>query len=172
MEQKEKGKSLENKFVFSTADTCEFFQISRESLSTWAEKGAPKVSRGKWDIQKLMEWKYNMGGKTESSEARRLRAEADLKEIKASQEKIKLSVTKMKFIPADDVKRELARLLANLKKSLGAISYNVASDVSSLDVEIAELVKTQVDKRVSEALKELSEGRLYNAKRGKSKKTK
>ena len=113
-----------------------------------------------------------MGGKTESSEARKLRAEADLKEIKASQEKIKLSVTKMKFIPADDVKRELARLLANLKKSLGAISYNVASDVSSLDVEIAELVKTQVDKRVSEALKELSEGRLYNAKRGKSKKTK
>ena len=44
--------------------------------------------------------------------------------------------------------------------------------MSSRDVEIAELVKTQVDKRVSEALKELSEGRLYNAKRGKSKKTK
>ena len=33
----------EIKFIFSTADTCEFFQISRETLSTWQKKGAPKA---------------------------------------------------------------------------------------------------------------------------------
>ena len=38
----------ENKFIFSTQDTCQFFTISRETLSRWEKKGAPKAGRGKW----------------------------------------------------------------------------------------------------------------------------
>ena len=67
------------------------------------------------------------------------------------------------------MQKELTRLLANLKKSLLAISHNVASDVGSIDFEMAEFVEKQVDKRISEALKELSEGRLYGTKRKKTK---
>lgn len=156
---------VEKKFIFSTADTCEFFQISRETLSRWEKKGAPKLNRGKWDIQALMNWRYNMGGQSESPETRKLRAEADLKEAKAKQEQIKLSVTKTEFISAYEVQKELTRLLANLKKSLLAISHNVASDVGSMDFDMAEFVEKQVDKRINEALKELSEGRLYGTKR-------
>ena len=116
-----------------------------------------------------MQWRYNMGGQTESPETRKLIAEADLKEAKAQQEKIKLSVTKTEYVSASYVQKELARLLANLKKSLLAISHNVASDVGSADYEIAEMVEKSIDKRISEALKELSEGRLYGTKRKKAK---
>lgn len=56
-----------------------------------------------------------------------------------------------------------------MKKSLLAISHNVASDVGSADYEIAEMVEKSIDKRISEALKELSEGRLYGTKRKKAK---
>ena len=160
---------VEEKFIFSTADTCEFFQISRETLSAWSKKGAPKAGRGKWDIKALVNWRYDMGGQNESPETRKLKAEADLKEAKAKQEQIKLSVTKTEFISAYEVQKELTRLLANLKKSLLAISHNVASDVGSIDFEMAEFVEKQVDKRISEALKELSEGRLYGTKRKKTK---
>ena len=149
----------ERKFIFSTTDACEFFGISRETLSTWQKKGAPKAARGKWDI--------NAGQHTESPETRKLKAEADLKEAKAAQEKIKLGVTKDEFIPADIVRAELTRLLANLKKSLLAIGHNCASDLASLDPEVAETAKNGVDKRIQDALTELSEGRLY---RGRAKK--
>lgn len=156
----------ESKFIFSTADACEFFGISRETLSTWQKKGAPKAARGKWDIKAVMEWRY-AGQHSESPETRKLKAEADLKEAKAAQEKIKLGVTKDEFIPADIVRAELIRLLANLKKSLLAIGHHCASDLASLDPEAAEIAKNGVDKRIQDALKELSEGRLY---RGRAKK--
>lgn len=156
----------EGKFIFSTADTCQFFQISRETLSEWQKKGAPKVSRGKWDIKALMEWRYT-GKNAESLETRKLKAEADLKEAKAAQEKIKLGVTKTEFVPATVIQTELSRLLANLKKSLLAIGHNVASDLASMDSEMVTIAKNGIDKRIVDALQELSDGRLY---RGRAKK--
>lgn len=155
---------VEKKFIFSTSDTCEFFQISRETLSRWEKKGAPKAGRGKWDIKKVMEWRFD-GKHTESPETRKLRAEADLKEAKAAQEKIKLSVKKQEFIPAYQVQSELTRLLTNLKKSLVKIGHNVASDLAALDSDVAAIAKNEVDKRVNDALLELSEGRLYRGRK-------
>ena len=163
-EQKDKDGNISKKFIFSTADTCEFFDCSRETLSNWAEQGAPKVSRGKWDIRELMEWRYGGNGGKDSPEVRKLKAEADLKETKAQQEKIKLGVTKTEFIPAYEVKADLVRLLANLKKSLLAISHNVASNLGGISQEAAEMAKTEIDKRVTDALKGLSEGEVYDGK--------
>jgi phage terminase Nu1 subunit (DNA packaging protein) len=153
----------EKKFIFSTADTCEFFGISRETLSTWQKKGAPKEARGKWDIKAVMEWRYD-GRHVDSPETRKLKAEADLKEAKAAQEKIKLGVTKDEFIHTDVMKAELMRLFANMKKSLLAISHDVAADMATLDAEAAEIAKSKVDKRIHDALQELTEGRNYRAK--------
>ena len=150
----------EIKFIFSTADTCEFFQISRETLSTWQKKGAPKAGRGKWNIKALMEWRFD-GKHTDSPEVRKLKAEADLKEAKAAQEKIKLSVKKDEFVNVFVVRSELTRLLANLKKNLLAMGHQVASNLAALDMEAAELAKSEVDKRVNETLAEMAEGRLY-----------
>lgn len=159
----------ESKWIFSTADTCAFFGISRPGLLRWQRKGAPKFKRGKWDIQALMQWRYG-GDELESSETRKLRAEADLKEAKAAQEKIKLGVTKDQFIEIDVIKAENKRLLANLKKSLLAIGHNCASALASLDPEAAEIAKNVVNNSVEDALRELSEGRMYKNGRAKKKK--
>lgn len=156
----------EIKFIFTTADTCEFFQVSRETLSNWEKKGAPKAARGKWNIKELMEWRFD-GKHTDSPEIRKLKAEADLKEAKAAQEKIKLSVKQDEFVHVLTVRSELTRLLANLKKNLLAMGHHVASNLASLDMEAAETAKNEVDKRVNEALTEMAEGRLY---RGRTKK--
>ena len=93
--------------------------------------------------------------------------EADLKELKAAQEKIKLGVTQDEFVHILTVRKELTRLLANLKKNLLAMGHHVASNLASLDMEAAETAKNEVDKRVNEALMEMAEGRLY---RGRTKK--
>lgn len=156
----------EIKFIFTTADTCELFQISRETLSNWQKKGAPKAGRGKWNIKELMEWRFD-GKHTDSPEVRKLKAEADLKEAKAAQEKIKLRVTQDEFVQVLTVRSELTRMLANLKKSLLSMGHNIASNLASLDMEAAEVAKSEVDKRIKEALDEIAGGRLY---RGKAKK--
>ena len=156
----------EIKFIFTTADTGELFQISRETLSNWQKKGAPKAGRGKWNIKELMEWRFD-GKHTDSPEVRKLKAEADLKEAKAAQEKIKLSVTQDEFVHVLTVRSELTRMLANLKKSLLSMGHNIASNLASVDMEAAEVAKSEVDKRIKEALDEIAGGRLY---RGKAKK--
>lgn len=165
MKNQKVEKIVEEKFIFSTNDTTEFFGVSRETLSTWAKKGAPKAKRGKWDIKALMEWRYGQGGQKETPEARKLRAEADLKETKAQQEKIKLGVTRTEYLPVFEVKADLTRLFANLKKSLLAISHNVASNLGGIDPDAAELVKTEIDKRITDALTEMSKGEVYDGRK-------
>lgn len=148
-------------FLFRPQKPASFFEISRETLSTWAKKGAPKLGRGKWDLKALVAWRLG-GGKSESPESRKLRAEADLKEAKAAQERIKLGVTEQNFLPAYEVREETTRMMANLKKSLLAIGHNVAADLASLDQNAAEIARTEVDKRIKEALLELSKGGTYH----------
>lgn len=163
-----KEKLSDERFVFSTADTCDFFGISRETLSNWQKKGAPKVSRGKWNLKDLLQWRYK-DDQRESPQLRKLRAEANLKEAKAEQEKIKLGVTKDEFLPVYEVQEDLTLLMTNLKKSLLALGHNVAIELNSLDADAAEVAKTEVDKRVREALDELSKGGVYHRKRKKRK---
>ena len=159
-----KKNTVEKQFIFSTQETCDFFGVSRESLSSWERKGAPKEGRGKWDLKKLVEWRYG-GGQKESPESRKLRAEADLKEAKARQELIKLGVTEEEFIPTRTVTADLQRLFVVLKRSLLAIGHDVATDLNSFDVEAALEAKKVVDNRISEALEQMSRSGIYNAKK-------
>lgn len=156
-------------FAYRRQRRANFFDVSRETLSSWAKKGAPKLSRGKWDLKALVAWRLG-GGQSESPETRKLKAEADLKEAKAAQEKIKLSVTKQDFLPVYEVREEVTRLMANLKKSLLAIGHNVAADLASLDQQAAEIARAEVDKRIKEALTEMSKGRVYREHRQKRRK--
>ena len=84
-------KLFENNFLVSTKIACDFFGISRETLSTWVDKGAPKEARGKFDLKKLHEWRYK-GENMETPATRKLKAEADFKEAKAKQEKINIAL--------------------------------------------------------------------------------
>ena len=90
-----------------------------------------------------------------------------MKEAKAKQEQIKIGVTKDEFLPVYEVREDLTLLMTNLKKSLLAIGHNVAIELNSLDADAAEVAKTEVDKRVHEALEELSKGGTYHRKRKK-----
>lgn len=105
----------------------------------------------------------------ESPSLRKLKAEADLKEAKAKQEKIKLSVVKQEYVPVAEVKDELTRLMMNLKKSMLVVGHHVASELAPLDAEAAEIAKTVVDKRIKEALEEMSKGGVYRGRKKRAK---
>ena len=158
-----KDENIDEWWVRSTSETCQFFNVTQKTLSNWEKKGAPKKDHGKWDIKELIEWKY-MNGKEESAEARKLKAEADLKESKAAQEAIKLALTEGRYIQVDKVTRDLKRLFSVLKKSLVAIGHNVATEINGIDPESAVIANNLIDEKIHEALEQLSRCGIYGKK--------
>ena len=158
-----KDVNIDEWWVRSTSETCQFFNVTQKTLSNWEKKGAPKKDHGKWDIKELIEWKY-MNGKEESAEVRKLKAEADLKESKAAQEAIKLALTEGRYIPVDKVTRDLKRLFSVLKKSLVAIGHNVATEINGIDPESAVIANNLIDEKIHEALEQLSRSGIYGKK--------
>ena len=158
-----KDENIDEWWIRSTSETCQFFNVSQKTLSNWEKKGAPKKEHGKWDIKELIEWKY-VNGKEESAEVRKLKAEADLKESKAAQEAIKLAITEGRYVPVDKVTRDLRRLFGVLKKSLVAIGHNVATEINSIDPEGAVIANNVIDEKIHEALEQLSKSGIYGKK--------
>lgn len=158
-----KDENIDEWWVRSTSETCQFFNVTQKTLSNWEKKGAPKKDHGKWDIKELIEWKY-MNGKEESAEVRKLKAEADLKESKAAQEAIKLALTEGRYIQVDKVTRDLKRLFSVLKKSLVAIGHNVATEINGIDPESAVIANNLIDEKIHEALEQLSRSGIYGKK--------
>lgn len=151
-------------WVYSTAEICDFFEISAETLNNWYKKGAPKKGYGKWNLKELIKWKYTQ---TDSPETRKIKAEADLKEAKAEQELIKLEKERGKYIPVSQVKEDLIQLFGYLKKEITSLGHEVATEINSYDAEIAISAKEVIDKKVNYVLELLSkgEGRIGSKKK-------
>ena len=143
-------------------DICEFFGVTRATLSNWVRKGAPKEEYGKYDLRDLVKWRYSSGM---SPETRKLQAEADLKEYKAEQEKIRLGVLESEYIKTAIVARDVRRLLTTLKRRLLAIGHDVATDLNALDSEAALEAKNIVDKRITTALEQMARSGVYGQQR-------
>lgn len=152
---KEKNEQIKSKFIYTTADTCEFFSISRDTLSNWAKKGAPKVGRGKWDIRQLMLWRYEQQ-KNVSPEARKLEADARYRELKAEMTEIQRDILNGKYIASAEVYKTLVECFEKIKSILLFTSNQIATDLGSQYPEITLLVKEKIDKQIERCLNELS----------------
>lgn len=153
---KKENEAQENtKFIYSTADTCDFFSISRDTLSSWAKKGAPKIGRGKWNIQKLMLWRYEQQ-KNISPEARKLEADARYRELKAEMTEIQRDILNGKYIASAEVYKTLVECFGKIKSILLFTSNQIAMDLSAQYPEITLLIKEKIDKQIKRCLNELS----------------
>lgn len=152
---KEKNEQIKSKFIHTTADTCEFFSISRDTLSNWAKKGAPKVGRGKWDIRQLMLWRYEQQ-KNVSPEARKLEADARYRELKAEMTEIQRDILNGKYIASAEVYKTLVECFGKIKSILLFTSNQIAMDLSSQYPEITLYIKEKIDKQIKRCLNELA----------------
>ena len=153
--KKESEAQEDTKFIYSTADTCDFFSISRDTLSSWAKKGAPKIGRGKWNIRELMLWRYEQQ-KNVSPEARKLEADARYRELKAEMTEIQRDILNGKYIASAEVYKTLVECFGKIKSILLFTSNQIATDLSSQYPEITLLVKEKIDKQIERCLNELS----------------
>lgn len=164
----------ENPFLFGTAQICDFFNVSRETLSSWEKKGAPKEGRGKWDLKKLIEWKFGTGDDRELSlEARKLKADVRYRETKADVEEIKKLEKVGQYVSVEDVTKDLAEVFSRIKQGLLFLGHRIAAEVNAQYPEVALEVKGLVDEEVRKGLKQLAQTGTYsdgnNKRRGNTK---
>jgi phage terminase Nu1 subunit (DNA packaging protein) len=157
--------NLENWWIRSTKETQEFFGVSAETLSNWEKRGAPKEGYGKWDIKKLVEWKYG-GGIAASDEARKLKADADYRERKAAKEEIALAVLQGEYISKEEVDKQWTVIGNQLKSNLLLWTKTLAPELAGLEMRSVEKVLTDA---VYDLLEQLSSKSHYK-KPSKSKK--
>lgn len=155
-------------YIFSTAQICEIFEISRETLSGWEKKGAPKESRGKWDIKKLIKWKSGEGEHHElSNEARKLKADVRYREAKADMEEIKKLEKVGQYVAVTDVESNLAEVFARIKQGLLFLGQRIAAELNAQYPELALDAKRLVDEEVRKGLKQLAETGYYGNRKRK-----
>jgi len=169
--KKENTQKVDGTFVHGTSDTCIFFGVSRETLSGWAKKGAPKEGRGSWDIKKLNEWlgkgasNGNSEQKTISDEARKLKADADYRETKSEKEKIALDKIQGELIHIDDVQAEWASRILELKSGLRQLEKKIAPQIANQSIREVERVLRD---EVYYLLESYSRDGAYTPRKGKT----
>lgn len=160
---KDTAKKLAEKWwVVGSAEICDFFSISPQTLSNWVKKGCPQEGYGKYDLQQIINWKYL--DTDQSAEARKVRADADWKEAKAGQEAIKLAVAEGKYIATEDVTKDLRRLFTVLKKTLLSIGHSLATELNGFGPEVALAAKKVIDDAIYSALAQLSKEGIADKK--------
>ena len=128
---------IENDKVYLNSEkTAEFFDVSDRTIRDWDDKagGFLKLARGWWDIKAIMEWRS--GTNEESDAARKLRAEADLKEEQAAKAKREREILEGQYMAVEEIHTEWARRISEVKSGLLAMAKKIAGQFSDSDMRI------------------------------------
>lgn len=131
-------------FYLSSEKTAEFFDISMRTLLNWDEKadGTLKKEYGFWDIKAIMLWRAGEAGTSDL--ARKLKAEADLKEEQAIAKKFENEVEQGLYMAKADIENEWSRRVVEIKTSLLSLARKIAGCFSDTDIRI------EVEKKIGE----------------------
>ena len=88
-----------------------------------------------------------------------------VEEAPNSKEAIKLAVTEGRYIPVDQVTRDLTRLFNSIKTSLLSIGHKVAVEINSINEEAAAAANSVIDKVIRDALEQLAKSGIYGRKK-------
>lgn len=156
----------DGQILLNTEKTGEFFGVTRETLSAWSKRGAPKEARGWWNIRELMMWLGKMPASGSdgtvgevSAEARKLHADAEYRELKAAREKIALEALMGQLMHRNEVAAEWARRIAELKTSLMALARKIAGQMP--DPDTRRVVESVIANEVRDYLEQYSRAGKY-----------
>ena len=157
---------MQNQIIISTAQLCEVFGVSKETISQWVKKGMPKTAHGKYNLQEVLQWKgVTQNTEGMSDEARKNKAEADWKETKAIREKFQFDIEKGKYFSKEEVSEEWSRRIMELKNALLLLQEVISEKFT--DAKIREIVYTEIQKSVHEMLEQYHRVGKYTPKKNK-----
>lgn len=156
-------------FICTTAQVCTFFDISRETLSGWAKKGAPKEGRGSWDLKKLVQWKYGTDDDREQSlESRKLKADVRYRETKADIEELKKQEKVGRYAAVEDFEKQLTEVFSRIKQGLLFMGHRIATELNAQYPELALEAKRLVDEEIEKGLMNFARTGTYSKRKRKT----
>lgn len=158
--------TADDKLIVRSSQVCKIFGISDRTLSTWTARGAPQYKRGWWDLAVLIEWRIKSAGfgRTDggtTNEAKKLNADARLKEVKADIEEMRLERMMERLVPLEMVEEEMTACFANARSGLLRIGEKVFTELHAQYPEIMHDVRRIVNYEIETGLDRLSESKFY-----------
>lgn len=164
-EKDSEPKTAENKWLFGSAEICNFFSISAETLSNWRKRGCPQEAYGKYDLQKVVFWKFGSGNEA-SPESRKIKADVTRAELRAKKEQLQFEVMAGQFIPKDDAEQEWASRVVEVKAGLMCLPRELAGEFT--DSIVQRTVEAKAREKIFSLLESYSRDGTYTP--GKKKK--
>lgn len=125
----------------STSFLEEYFNISREALRKWEQKGCPKIGRGKWDFIAVIRWHGGLDPLEISDEdssknlvTQKLKADIFLKEQQGQLAEIELRRTRGELIEVEDAKQAFGKVITNAKTLFLSLPPKVAPRLLGLSI--------------------------------------
>ena len=119
-----------------------YFNVTRESIRKWTQRGCPKLSRGRWDFIAVLKWRGGLAPidvDEDESDAhnynlRKLKAETFLKEQQGQIAEIELQKLQGKVVDVDEVEDAIGNIIMNSKGLLLALPSKAAPKLVGVSV--------------------------------------
>jgi phage terminase Nu1 subunit (DNA packaging protein) len=134
--------SSADKWLVTTTDVAEVFQVSTRAVRKWKEAGCPQEARGKWNLRKVVAWRMDMFTPDDDADPNDLKkreavAETRWKEERAAVKQIEREIMEGKYHHHDDIEEAWASRAAEMKAGLGNL-------VKRMPPELREEVRGEV----------------------------
>ena len=151
-------------WLYSSTEICDFFSISAETLSTWRKRGCPQEAYGKYDLQKVVFWKFGSGNEA-SPESRKIKADVARAELRAKKEQLQFEVMAGQFIPKDDAEQEWASRVVEVKAGLMCLPRELAGEFT--DTIVQRTVEAKAREKIFSLLESYSRDGTYTPRQKK-----
>lgn len=150
--------------LISSKEILKVFCISNATRDLWGKQGCPKAERGWWKLADVIRWR-GIGNKLdrseESDEAKKLRADAEYKDMKAKQEAVKLQEMLGNLVPIEMIQEEWETSFTDIRQLLLKLPNDIRARIYTLYPECSEDVTQIAKDTIRQCLDELA--RVGNA---------
>lgn len=164
---------INGKHCFNTTSICSILNISRVSLSEWADNGCPKIARGWWAIDDVLRWRGLVGTGIKTANdiekltlnEQKLYFETQLKQAQYEATEIKNAIARGDYLKKSDVVYELQNFFVVFKKSLQLLPRKLIAEITHfIGITEARKLEAKINETIRNALEQLSIDGVYNAK--------
>jgi phage terminase Nu1 subunit (DNA packaging protein) len=142
---------------------AERLKLTPRRIQQLVGEGLPRVTRGKYDVDQVLDWyieklEKQLAGETDENgaAAKRYNEELRLISARADEQELNLAARRRELVAIADVEKEMTDLVATTKARILTVPARVAPDLIGEQSRV--MVQAKLEKALKEALAHLAEG--------------
>ena len=159
----------DGRVLLATSILGHVFGVTERAIRKWGANGCPQISRGRWDLKQVLEWRGLSEQKDEDELAPaglKLFYETQLKKAQAEAMELKNDIATGRYIEKDSAAADLRKFVTVLKRSLLGLGRKVSTEASRyLEPVEARKLENDITAIIQDALEQMSVNGIYNAKK-------